>query len=197
MPVTDPLQGATFLPAWTEPYQVPQTIADMYQFLLSRGIPRFTTTAERDAAYPAPTTGQVAFAETTLWIYSTTWKRLWSVPIDWTNTNIVAGGGVSLSNVQYKVNSAREVSWRGEVYGASAPAENAILFSFPSSISPPASGRGGWDLSGLAGSARVFVGVFGTTGALNEVRFRAVSSGGWPSSSVLGVSLAALTWSLD
>lgn len=80
MPVTDPLQGATFLPAWSDPYQIPQTIQDMYQFLLARGIPRFTTTAERDAAFPSPVPGQMAFAAGALYMYSTSvasWRIMW------------------------------------------------------------------------------------------------------------------------
>lgn len=197
MPTTATKQGIT-MPTFGDAPAVPTDLLNLWNDMISRGLPRYASTAQRDTEWPSPTEGQHAVAAGVLYVYQgAAWKRVWSPPIDWTSSGIAAGAGVSLSTVQYKVNSQRQVEWRGEVYGASTPAENAVLLTFPGSISPPAAGRGGWDLSGLGGSARVFVGAYGGTGALTEVRFRAVSSGGWPSSSTLGVSLANLHWSLD
>ena len=74
----DPLQGATFLPAWADPYQLPQTAADLYQFLLDRGIPRYSTLAELQASYPAPADGKVGFAGGALYIRSGgAWVVMW------------------------------------------------------------------------------------------------------------------------
>ncbi|MFD2792592.1 hypothetical protein ACFS27_03425 [Promicromonospora vindobonensis] len=103
MPVTDPLQGATFIPSWQDAYQLPQTIADMYAFLLARGIPQFTTTAERDGAYPAPADGQMAWADEALYIYYGGWVALWTPP---NPSTILAGSG-------YTTNATSEISSAG------------------------------------------------------------------------------------
>lgn len=102
MPVTDPLQGATFLPAWGEAYQMPQTIQDLYQFLLDRGIPRYTTLEELNAAYPSPTPGKFAWAGSAAYVRTPAgaWQVFWSAPGPgiWqaytpTLTNVTLGNG--------------------------------------------------------------------------------------------------------
>jgi len=102
MPVTDPLQGATFLPAWDDPYQLPQTVQDLYQFLLDRGIPRYTTLEELNASYPSPSPGKMAWAGNVLYIRPPvgTWAVFWSAPglgvwQDYTPTltNVTLGNG--------------------------------------------------------------------------------------------------------
>lgn len=137
MPVVDPLQGATFLPGWNEPYQVPQTISDMYQFLLSRSIPRFTTTAERDAAYPAPVTGQQAFAAGVLYVRSVSaWVALWSTagPVA-----ITAGSGYTSSGVS-QILTPGWVTLSGALDKAAAPLVRAVTIGTLTAAHRPTDG---------------------------------------------------------
>ncbi|GMA26214.1 hypothetical protein GCM10025864_39730 [Luteimicrobium album] len=85
MPQPDPIQGFTGLPAYLETYQIPDTLAAMYNFLLNRAIPRFATTTARDAALPSPTDGMVCVTGTgtslVVWIQQAgAWKTLWQPP---------------------------------------------------------------------------------------------------------------------
>lgn len=111
----------------------------------------------------------------------------------WSGAGVAAGAGITLSSVNYMADRWGNVRWRGEIYGAATPASNDVLFTFPTDVAPLF--RGAWEVGGLGGSALVFVGNYGGTGALTECRFRRVTSGAWPSSATLGVSLAGLTWS--
>lgn len=120
------------------------------------------------------------------------WRLAWTPPIDWTASGVSSPSGVSTTNVQYMVDSLGEVSWQGELSGASTPAENALLLTFPATIAPPY--RRAFDIGGLGGSALVFVGVYGSAGSLNTLCFRRMTSGGWGSSGVLGPSLAGMSW---
>jgi len=85
MPQSDPRQGATFLPLYTETYQIPDTLAAMYNFLLDRVVEQFATTTARDAAIPSPTDQMVCATGTgtavTVWIYAGGWKVLWQVGV--------------------------------------------------------------------------------------------------------------------
>jgi hypothetical protein len=102
VPVTDPLQGATFLPAWNDTYQIPQTIQDLYQFLLDRSIPRFDTLPDLEAAYPSPSVGKLGWADNLLYLRTPAgdWQAIWSAPgpgiwQDYTPTltNVTLGNG--------------------------------------------------------------------------------------------------------
>lgn len=115
-------------------------------------------------------------------------------PTPWTSAGVSAGSSQSLSTVQYMVDRWGEVSWRGEIYGGAAPATNGILLNLPAAIAP--SYRGVLPLTGLGGSCAVYFGSFGGTGANNEVRFRYLISGAWPSTATTGISLAGLHWRL-
>lgn len=116
------------------------------------------------------------------------------VPIDWTSSGVVAGSGVTLTNVQYKMDRLGRVSWRGELFRASGqPAQNDVLFTFPSDVQP--SSRLVRGIEGFAGAARVFVGSFGGAGSQTEVRFREFTAGAIGTNATVGLSVAGLAWS--
>lgn len=112
------------------------------------------------------------------------------VIVPWTNTGLIAGASLTLDNVMYMVDAAGTVHWRGGIYRASgSPVANDVMLTFPSSIQPTL--RLSDTLGGLAGSTVVFVGSYGGTGALTELRWR---SGALGSSATLAMSLGGLTW---
>lgn len=119
-------------------------------------------------------------------------------PTAWTSTGLVAGAGLTLSSLQYMVDMLGNVSWRGEIYGT-APAGNALILTFPASIAP----QSRWidTITGIGSTAAatvatVFGGTYGTaTVALNQIGFRNMVAGAWPTTSAVGLSLAGLHWS--
>lgn len=115
-------------------------------------------------------------------------------PTPWTNAGLTAGTGVTLDAVEYMVDALGRVSWRGGLYAAgTAPAANAVVLTIPAAIQPTL--RGTWEVGGLNGTLVLYVGVYGGSGgALNEIRFRRVSSGAWGTSSATSSSLAQLSW---
>lgn len=115
------------------------------------------------------------------------------VVIPWTSTGLTIGSSQSTSGVEYMVDGSGNVHWRGEIYGAT-PATNGLLITFPASIQPTT--RRTAALAGLGGAATVFVGIYGGTGALNELRYRTQISGSWSASSATATSLNDLTWNL-
>ena len=88
MPQTDPIQGFTGLPTYPETYQIPDTLAAMYSFLLNRSVPRFASTTARDAALPSPTDGMVCYVTADKCAYvrvSGAWVRALTEPGAWTD----------------------------------------------------------------------------------------------------------------
>lgn len=113
-------------------------------------------------------------------------------PVEWTSAGLVAGPGQSLSSAQYMVDALGRVSFKGELYG-SDPVENDLLLTFPASIAPMH--REPFGLFGLGSAAGVFVGSFGSTGSITELRFRYMIINSWPASATFGMSLSGLSWS--
>lgn len=112
-------------------------------------------------------------------------------PTDWTNSGLVVGAGLTLTGAAYKVDPFGLVTWRGEIYGP-APAANAVILTVPTAIRPTA--RMVDELVGFSGMATVYLGSFGGTGALEEIRYRNLITGAWPTTSPLAMSLAGLSW---
>lgn len=112
-------------------------------------------------------------------------------PIDWTSAGLVVGSGLTLTGAAYKVDPFGMVSWRGEIYGT-APSANAVILTIPTEIRPTS--RMVDELVGFSGMATVYLGSFGGTGALEEIRYRNLITGAWPTTSPLAMSLAGLTW---
>ncbi len=115
----------------------------------------------------------------------------------WTNAGLTAGSGLTLSNVQYMVDMLGNVSWRGEIYGT-APAGNAVILTFPTAIAPQSRWINtivGIASTAAATAATVFGGTYGSAvAALNQVGYRNMLAGAWPTSSAVGLSLSNLTW---
>lgn len=111
--------------------------------------------------------------------------------IPWTNAGLGVGSGLTLSSAAYTVDPFGLVSWRGEIYGT-APAANAVILTIPTEIRPTS--RMVDELVGFSGMATVYLGSFGGTGALEEIRYRNLITGAWPTTSPLAMSLAGLTW---
>lgn len=139
MPVTDPLQGATFLPAWNEPYQMPQTIADLYQFLLDRAIPRFTTKPELEGLYPSPAAGKMAFADGVLYISNgggSPWVALWSVAAP----KAVTAGANYTSSARSEILEPGWVTLSGALVRNAAPLVRATVIGTLDPAHKPAEG---------------------------------------------------------
>ncbi|WP_454728978.1 hypothetical protein [Cellulosimicrobium protaetiae] len=62
MPTPDTIQGVD-LPTYDDPPAIPDDVALIWYAMISRGIPRFSNDAALEAAYPAPTEGQVAWIQ--------------------------------------------------------------------------------------------------------------------------------------
>lgn len=121
-------------------------------------------------------------------------------PVDqgWTSAGIVAGAGVSLNAVAYRVDTWGNVQWRGIPYRTTQPAQNDVMFTFPAAIAPTY--RGAWSLGGLGGMAAIyFVGLYGASGSSTAVSFRNLVGGSsWPggSQSLFCPDLAGMSWSI-
>lgn len=113
-------------------------------------------------------------------------------PVAWTNTGLVGGAGITLSNAEYMVDRWGQVKFRGDIYGT-APAANAVIMTIPASIQPTA--RLTLGLWGIGGVATAYVGAYGGTGAFTELRYRNLVSGAWPTTSTVAMSLHGLRWS--
>lgn len=105
MPTPDVIQGVD-LPLYSDPANIPDDLAAIYYALLSRGIPRFSTIAQRDAAYPSPTNGQVVYVSGDRTLYlrdGGSWQVLWrsmgmhyAKRLDYSGT-ITANGTLTIS----------------------------------------------------------------------------------------------------
>ncbi|MFE6228899.1 hypothetical protein [Cellulosimicrobium sp. NPDC057862] len=81
MPAPDTIQGID-LPTYDDPPAIPDDVALIWYAMISRGVPRFSNTAARDAAYPSPTTGQLAWVNglgLTLFAGTLPWRVLYAV----------------------------------------------------------------------------------------------------------------------
>lgn len=79
MPTPDTTGQGYSLATFGDPPQVPTDLANLYYFLLQRGIPRFASTAQRDSAYASPTDGQFCYVGGTdkgLYVANSGWKLL-------------------------------------------------------------------------------------------------------------------------
>lgn len=90
MPLTDPIQGLTILPDYTQTPDIPAALLALWLASIQRGVPRFATTAERDTAYPSPTAGQHAWVVDREYVYTTAggWVRSLAVPSAWSTADI-------------------------------------------------------------------------------------------------------------
>ena len=80
MPQSDPIQGATFLPLWTETYQIPDTLAAMYNFTIERTLMSFPDKTTLEAVWPNARDGIHAWVDGEKCAYvrsSGTWQVLW------------------------------------------------------------------------------------------------------------------------
>lgn len=113
-------------------------------------------------------------------------------PTDWTSVGITAGPNITLANVAYTVDPFGLVSWRGELWGTPAPSTNALLFTMPTAIRPTL--RMVDEIGGASSMVGVFLGAYGGTGALEELRYRYLVTGSWPTTAPQALSLAGLQW---
>ena len=114
------------------------------------------------------------------------------VPNAWTSAGLAPGPNITFSNVAYMVDPFGLVSWRGELWGTPAPSTNALLFTMPTAIAPTR--RMVDEICGVACVAGVYLGAYGGTGAVEELRYRYLASGSWPTTAPQALSLAGLQW---
>ncbi|MBN0039395.1 hypothetical protein JN535_04295 [Cellulosimicrobium cellulans] len=76
MPTPDTIQGID-LPTYDDPPGVPDDLSLIWYAMISRGVPRFSNGAQRDAAYPSPTAGQLCAVAGALQLFNgTAWTRI-------------------------------------------------------------------------------------------------------------------------
>lgn len=76
MPTPDLIQGVS-LPTMGDPPAVPTDLANTWYAAIGRGVPRFSSIAQRDAAYSSPADGQYCYvggAEKAFYVGNSGWK---------------------------------------------------------------------------------------------------------------------------
>jgi hypothetical protein len=148
MPQTDPRQGFTGLPLYPETYQIPDTLAALYFFLLDRSIEQYPTLSALQAAIPSPTDGMVKWVTADQCAYVRSggaWVRVLAEPGAWTTytptlTNVTLGSGGTVTGRYEQVGK----TVRGHVeitLGTGGAFTGAMEFSVPAGRRAPAAGQ--------------------------------------------------------
>ncbi|MFC8732189.1 hypothetical protein ACFT5B_07005 [Luteimicrobium sp. NPDC057192] len=126
MPQPEPIQGFP-KPLFTDSPNVPTNLSDMYDFLLSRAIPRFPLgTSQRDAALPSPVDGMECVTGTGT--ATTFWKRKNGAWVASTETVTVAASdffapasGLTIASGSVEVIGGKSLSWQLQLTNSGGP----------------------------------------------------------------------------
>lgn len=156
--LVDQWQGFTGLPDFPDPSTVPTHLKSLFDFLASRAVPRYASTAARDAELSSPTAGMTCAVGAEVQVYSTTptagWKVLWTpgytTPFaSWATLSPVAGftGQIRINRSGNWVQIQSDANFAGTVSTGSTLLVDAN--GIPAPLRPPFQAIGGGICSGI------------------------------------------------